>query len=45
MVHSPLGTDSINLVNEDDTWRVVLRDTEQLANEFRSISEILLDEF
>ena len=41
-VHLPLGTDSINLVNEDNAWRVFLRHTEQFSHELGAVSEVFL---
>ena len=40
---SPLGTDSVDLIDEDDTGRHLLGDPEQLAHKLGSISEVLLD--
>ena len=44
IVHSPLRSDSINLVNEDDTWCVLLSHTEELADELGPVSEVLLNQ-
>jgi len=43
--YTPFRTDGINLIDEDDTWGMLLSDTEQLAHKFWSISEVLLNEF
>ena len=34
----------MNLVNKDDTRCILLCDSEQLAHQFRAVSEVLLDE-
>merc|ERR1712192_10410 len=40
----PFGADGVNLINEDDTWAVLICNSEQLAHQLRSISKILLDQ-
>mmetsp|Transcript_23050 Transcript_23050/g.36941 ORF Transcript_23050/g.36941 Transcript_23050/m.36941 type:complete len:416 (+) Transcript_23050:163-1410(+) len=39
------GADRVNLIDEHDRGRVLVRDTEQLAHQFGSVAEILLNEF
>ena len=41
----PIGTDDINLIDEDDTWRMILSNSESLTHKVWSISEVLLNEF
>jgi len=41
----PFSTNGVNLINEDDAWRMVLCHTEHLTNKFRTISEVFLDQF
>ena len=41
----PLGTNSINFVNEDDTWSVFLSHPEELPNKLGSVAQVLLDKF
>merc|ERR1719421_651036 len=40
----PFGADRIDLINEDNSGCVLLRHTEQLAHQLRSVSQVLLDE-
>ena len=44
-LYLPLRSDGVDLVNEDDTWRMLFRDTEELSDEFWTISEVFLDKF
>ena len=39
-----LGTDSINLINEDDTGGVLGSDLEELSHESRTIAQVFLDQ-
>ena len=41
----PLGPHGINLVDEDDAGAVLVSNTEELPDQFRTITKILLDEF
>ena len=40
----PLRGDGVNLVNEDNTWRMLLSHPEQFSYELGTVSEILLNE-
>lgn len=40
----PLGTDGIDLVDEDDGRRVLLGHTEQLPHQLRAVTQVLLDQ-
>lgn len=41
----PFCTNGVDLVNEDDTGCVLFCDTEELSDEFWTISEIFLNKF
>ena len=40
--NAPFCTDCVNFVNEDYTWRVLLRHAEQFAVKFRTVTEVFL---
>lgn len=40
----PFSTDSVNLVDEHDTWCVLLSDSEELSYELRPVTKVFLDE-
>ncbi len=38
-----LRPDGVNLVDEDDGWRLLVRHAEKLANHLRAVAQVLLD--
>ena len=43
-MHIPLGSNGIDLINEDNGRCVLLGDTEQLAHQLRPVTKVLLDQ-
>ena len=42
---TPFGTDGVDLVDKNDTRCMFLSHTEQLPNEFWTVTKVLLNEF
>jgi hypothetical protein len=43
--HIPFCTNGIDLIDEDDTWSMLLGHTEQFAYKLRPIAKVFLDKF